>query len=99
MFKTGRNLTRQEVSATEVMRVKDAYHAKARSLSWEEKVASIERMREASKVARESMLRKLAGDVTGAAALVDPEVIKKTCLDGVLPEGAVTPPDLVEKVA
>lgn len=45
----------QDISATEVKRVKDAWHAKARQLSWEEKIASIERMREVSKLARSSM--------------------------------------------
>ncbi len=31
-------------------------------------------------------------------ALLDPEVIKKTYPDGVLPEGAVVPPNLVQSV-
>jgi hypothetical protein len=35
----------------------------------------------------------------GTAALFNPEVIKKTYPDGKLPEGAVTPPNLTEKIA
>jgi hypothetical protein len=34
-----------------------------------------------------------------AAALLNPEVIRKTYPDGKLPKGAVTPPDLTEQIA
>lgn len=39
----------------QAVRAKAAYHKDARALSWEEKVASIERMREASVEARKAM--------------------------------------------
>ena len=39
----------------QAVRAKAAYHKDAQALSWEEKVASIERMREASTQARKAM--------------------------------------------
>lgn len=39
----------------QAVRAKAAYHKDARALTWEEKVASIERMREASAEARKAM--------------------------------------------
>jgi hypothetical protein len=39
----------------QAIRAKAAYHKDARALTWEEKVASIERMREASTEARKAM--------------------------------------------
>ena len=39
----------------QAVRAKAAYHKDAQALTWEEKVASIERMREASKMARKAM--------------------------------------------
>ena len=39
----------------QAVRAKAAYHKDARALTWEEKVASIERMREASTEARKAM--------------------------------------------
>ena len=39
----------------QAIRAKAAYHKDARALTWEEKVASIERMREASTEARRAM--------------------------------------------
>ena len=36
----------------QIIQTKESYRANARALSWEEKIASIERMREASKIAR-----------------------------------------------
>lgn len=41
----------------QAVRAKAAYRKDARALTWEEKVASIERMREASKEARKAMDR------------------------------------------
>jgi hypothetical protein len=39
----------------QAVRAKAAYHKNARALTWEEKVASIERMRDASAEARKAM--------------------------------------------
>jgi len=41
----------------QAVRAKSAYHKDARALTWEEKVASIERMREASVEARRAMAK------------------------------------------
>lgn len=41
----------------QAVRAKAAYHKDARALTWEEKVASIERMREASTEARKAMAK------------------------------------------
>jgi len=43
-----------------IVSVKERYRNDARALSWEEKVASIERMREAAKKARSGMSETLA---------------------------------------
>jgi hypothetical protein len=48
----------------------------------------------ASKEAVEAIVRE-----KGPEALLDPEVIKKTYPDGVLPKGAVTPPNVILTVA
>jgi len=48
----------------------------------------------ASKEAVEAIVRE-----KGPEALLDPEVIKKTYPNGVLPEGAVTPPNIILTVA
>lgn len=37
-----------------VLKAKESYRSDARKLTWEEKIASIERMRKASRIARES---------------------------------------------
>lgn len=37
---------------SQIVKTKESYRQKAQSLSWEEKIASIERMREASKIAK-----------------------------------------------
>lgn len=39
----------------QAIRAKATYHKDAQALSWEEKIASIERMREASREARRAM--------------------------------------------
>jgi hypothetical protein len=39
----------------QAIQAKASYHKKAKAISWEEKIASIERMREASHEARRSM--------------------------------------------
>jgi len=41
----------------QAVRAKAAYHKDARTLTWEEKIASIERMREASAEARSAMAK------------------------------------------
>ena len=41
----------------QALRAKAAYHKDARALTWEEKVASIERMREAAAEARKAMAK------------------------------------------
>ena len=41
----------------QAVRAKAVYHEDARALTWEEKVASIERMREASAEARKAMAK------------------------------------------
>jgi hypothetical protein len=38
-----------------IVKTKERYRSTARGLSWEEKIASIEKMRDAAKKARESM--------------------------------------------
>jgi len=38
--------------AGQIVKTKESYRQKAQSLSWEEKIASIERMRDASKIAK-----------------------------------------------
>jgi len=43
-----------------VLKAKAGYRSDARSMSWEEKIASIERMRKASKIARAGNVRKSA---------------------------------------
>ena len=40
-----------------VLKAKESYRSDARKLTWEEKIASIERMRKASRIARESGLK------------------------------------------
>ena len=41
----------------QAIRAKAAYHKDARALTWEEKIASIERMRDASTEARKAMAK------------------------------------------
>ena len=42
-----------------VVKAKAAYRRVAQSMTWEEKIASIERMRKASKIAKAGNVRKL----------------------------------------
>ena len=43
-----------------VVKAKAAYHRDAQAMSWEEKIASIERMRKASKIAKAGNVRRLS---------------------------------------
>jgi hypothetical protein len=62
-------MTFQKADTKFVKDAKESYHRKAQSLSWEQKVASIERMRNASRVARESMREARLGSVVPAGLL------------------------------
>jgi len=42
-----------------VLKAKAAYRRDAKTMSWEEKIASIERMRKASKIAKAGNVRRL----------------------------------------
>jgi len=58
-------MTTEQEKLAIIVNAKERYRNDARALSWEEKVASIERMREAAKKARLGMSATLAAEQLG----------------------------------
>jgi hypothetical protein len=73
-------MTEQNLQAIEyISRVKEAYRKEASSLSWEEKVESMERMMIMSQTAKASMRKMREGDELAKEARLEVKQLQSGC--------------------